>query len=356
MTRNGLSYKKAGVDMELGDACSGIAYREAQKTFPSRRGMIGQALNMEGGFTGAQDMGGFYMVSNCDTVGTKMVVAEMTGRYDTIANDLIAMVADDAVCSGAETIAITNTIMTNALSQKIVGEMMKGLSKICKKQKIIIPGGEIAELKDVVNGYEWGATAVGIVEKKKMITGRGIRVGDKVIGLYSPNFRSNGFTLLRAILKKKYGASWHHKKFRGKTWGALALAPSVVYSAAVLSLIGRFGKKPAVHVKGIAHITGGGLPGNAPRMLDEKKFGLLLDNLPVPPAAMLELQRLGNISDREVYKTWNMGVGMALIAANTKKVLHLLHKAGVKASVVGEVTKELGIKIKTSGGKMIKFG
>lgn len=356
-----LNYKKAGVNRELGDLCSEIAYREAKKTFASRRGMIGRPLIMEGGFTGALDMGDFLLVQNEDGVGTKIEVAARMKRYDTLGYDLAAMVADDAVCAGAEVISITNTIDTSALSANVVRPLMAGLSKACREQKITIPGGEIAELKGHVNGYTWNATAVGIVEKSKFITGKAIRPGEPVIGISSPNFRSNGFTLLRAILKKKYGEKWHLKKFRGqrrgKRWGDIALAPSVIYHAGILSLIGRFGKGPAVRVKGIAHITGGGLPGNAPRMFGKnpKKLGLLLDKLPPPPAAMLELQRLGNVSDREAYETWNMGIGMVLVAENAEKALALLKKAGLKAAVIGAVAKRSGVKMYLKNKNILNF-
>lgn len=351
------TYKKAGVNRNLGDLCSEIAYREAKKTFAGRRGMIGRPLQMEGGFTGALDMGDFLLVQNEDGVGTKIEVAARMKRYDTLGHDLVAMVSDDAVCVGAEVISITNTIDAATLSKKVVFGLIKGLSGACRKQKIVIPGGEIAELKGHVNGYTWNATAVGIVEKSKFITGKDIRPGDQVIGIASPNFRSNGFTLLRAILKKKYGDKWHIKKFHGRKWGDIALAPSVIYHAGILSLIGRFREKPRVHVKGIAHITGGGLPGNAARMFGKnpKKLGLLFDKLPSPPAAMLELQRLGNISDREAYETWNMGIGMVLVAKNTKKALELLKKAGLKATVLGEVTKKPGVIIKIYNKKTLKF-
>ncbi|MBI2638393.1 phosphoribosylformylglycinamidine cyclo-ligase [Candidatus Peregrinibacteria bacterium] len=350
-----LTYKKAGVDRRLGDLCSEIAYREAKKTFASRRGMIGEPLRMDGGFTGALDMGKFLLVQNEDGVGTKIEIAMRMGQFDTLGYDLVAMVADDAICVGAEVISITNTIDTSTLSKNVVSGLMKGLSKACREQKIVIPGGEIAELKGHVNGYTWNATAVGIVEKNKFIDGRTIRPGDEIIGIASPNFRSNGFTLLRAILKKAYGEKWHLRKFHGKRWGDITLAPSLVYHAGILSLIGRFGEKPRVRLKGIAHITGGGLPGNTPRMFGKQKFGLMLDQLPSPPAAMLELQHLGNISDSEVYETWNMGIGMVLVAENTKKALALLKKTGLKASVVGKVTKNSGIIIKTYSKKVLRY-
>lgn len=349
------TYKKAGVDRVLGDLCSQIAYREAKKTFAGRKEMIGRPIVMEGGFTGALDMGEFLLVQNEDGVGTKIEVASRMKRFDTLGSDLVAMVVDDAVCVGAEVISLTNTIDTSALSRKIITELMSGLSRACRTQRIVIPGGEIAELKGHIKGYTWNATAVGIVKKNKFITGKNIRPGDPVIGIASPNFRSNGFTLLRAILKRKFGNAWHLKRFRGKRWGDLALAPSVIYHAGILKLIGRFREKPAVRLKGIAHITGGGLPGNAPRMFGKRPLGLLFDKLPKPPAAMQELQRLGNVSDREAYETWNMGIGMVLVSENTEKTLGLLRVAGLRASIIGEVMKKPGVIIKIHNKKTLKF-
>lgn len=342
-----MTYKKAGVNRTLGDRCSEIAYAEAKKTFIGRAKMIGEPLKMDGGFTGALDMGDFLIVQNEDGVGTKIEIAERMNDFSTLGADLVAMVADDAVCAGAEVISITNTIDTAQLNSKVVSQMMKGLAKVCLKQHIVIPGGEIAELKGHVNGYTWNSTAVGIVEKKKFITGAGIKPGDKIIGILSPNFRSNGYTLLRAILKKSYGANWHKKTFMERTWGAIALEPSIVYHAAMLGLIGRYGKPARVRIKGIAHITGGGLPGNVPRMFGVQKAGAMLDNLPPVPAAMKELIRIGGIADREAYETWNMGVGMAFIAYNPERAIALLKKSGLKAQIIGCAIKEPKVYIKT---------
>lgn len=351
-----LTYKKAGVDREVGDLCSEIAYGQAKKTFASRKGLLGRPLTMEGGFTGALDMGAFLLVQNEDGVGSKIAIAEQMKKFDTLGCDLVAMVADDAICVGAEVISLSNTIdCGSGLSLKIIREMMGGLSKACRQQKIVIPGGEIAELKGLVSGYVWNATSVGIVSKKKFITGEKIKPGDLIIGIASPNFRSNGYTLLRAILKNAYGEKWHKKRFGNRTWGDIALAPSVIYHGALLSLLGRFSEKSKVEIKGIAHITGGGLPGNAPRMFGKKKLGILFDQLPQPPAAMRALQKLGGVSDREAYETWNMGVGMVLVAASTSKTLQLLHKAGLKARIVGRVTKKPGVLLKLKNNPSLHF-
>lgn len=351
-----LTYRQAGVDRDLGDLCSEIAYGEAKKTFAGRKGMIGEPLSMDGGFTGALDMGDYLLVQNEDGVGTKIEVAEKTGDFSTLGYDLTAMVADDAICVGAEVLSITNTIDTSDLKTETISQMMSGLGKACLEQKIVIPGGEIAELKGHVIGYTWNSTAVGIVEKHKFIDGKNIKAGEPVIGIVSPNFRSNGYTLLRAVLNKEYGDSWHKKEFSGRTWGSIALEPCIIHHAAILSLIGRFGEEPKVKIKGIAHITGGGIPGNTPRMFGKNKnLGLNFDRMPPPAPSFLELQRLGGISDREAFETWNMGIGMTLVAQDTEKALDLLRKAGLVASVIGVTTPKPGVTIKTCNNNLINF-
>lgn len=327
---------KAGYDANLNDVCSGIAYQYAKRTFLSRKNAkIGRPVNIEGGFTGVIDMGNFYLVQNEDGVGTKMMIAQQLNKFDTVGGDLVAMVADDAICVGAEVLSLTNTIDSSALSPKIVESLMSGLSKACREQKILIPGGEIAILKEMVNGYVWNATAVGVVEKEKFITGDSIRAGDSIVGLYSPNFRSNGFTLVRHILKK----------IGNKVWLKRVLEPSVIYHNAMLSMLGRFGEKRKVNIKGIAHITGGGIPGNAPRMFGKRKFGMYFHKLFDPPEMMLRLQKLGDVSDREVYETWNMGIGMVFVTDHPEKAIALLKRKKVQAQIVGEIVKKPGVTI-----------
>lgn len=329
------TYKDAGVDIEQGDKCSGIAYSAAKRTFSSRKGMIGEPIILEGGFTGALDMGDYYLVQNDDGVGTKMAIAQAMNKYDTLGYDLLAMVADDAACVGAETISVSNTIDIKKIDEKVITEMMDGLSKACQEHKIVIPGGEIAELSDTMaTGYIWNATAIGVVKKNKFIKGDKVKEGDLVIGLRAHTFRSNGFTLVRYILSEKFGPDWVSKPYGdGKTWGDVTLVPSKIYHSFILDLHGRFNEDPKVEVKGVAHITGGGIPGNVIRIVK----GAVLDNLPAPYEPMLRLQEMGHVSDEEVYKTWNMGVGMVIICNEFEKVMEIAKKHGVEAQIIGKV-------------------
>ena len=330
------TYEESGVNIERGDKCSKIAYQAAKDTFPGRKGMIGEPSIDEGGFSGVLDMGDFYLLQNDDGVGTKIKIAEKIGKYDTLGYDLIAMVADDAVCMGAETISVTNTLDVNKVDENKIQPLMDGLKKAALEHKIVIPGGEIAELGDMVNGYIWNATAVAVVEKNKLIRGEKIQSGDKIIGLKSDGFRSNGFSLVRYILKEKFGENWVSEKYNNeKTWGELTLTPSKIYSSAILDMHGRYKEAAKVDLKGVVHVTGGGIQGNLERILKGRKADL--NNLPEPHEMMKKLMEIGNVSEEEAYKTWNMGVGMILISNDIEKIEESCAKYSIEIQVIGKI-------------------
>ncbi len=332
------TYEESGVNIDLGDKCSAIAYQAAKNTFVSRKGMIGEPVIDEGGFAGALDMGDYYLIQNDDGIGTKMVIAEKTGILNTMGYDLVAMVADDAICVGAETISITNTLDVDKVDEQKVSALMSGLEKAAKEQKIVIPGGEIAELGSMVNGYIWNATAVGIVEKSKIITGENIAVGDKIIGLKSAGLRSNGFSLVRHILQSQFGDNWYRSPFsEQQTWGEATLTPSKIYSNAVLEMHGRYKQPAQVELKGVVHVTGGGIKGNLQRVLKKKQLGATLNNLFEPHEVMKKLIQLGDVPPEEAYKTWNMGVGMILISNDSEKIFEICQRHQIEAQIIGEV-------------------
>jgi phosphoribosylformylglycinamidine cyclo-ligase len=352
------TYKEAGVDILMGDKCSESAYSAAKKTFAARARMMGRPVNIEGGFTGALDFGKFYMVFNSDGVGSKMMVGSAIGKYDTLGFDLLAMVADDAVCVGAETVAITNTIDTSKVDDKVIGPMMQGLKKACIQQKVVIPGGEIGEMPDMVKGTMWNSSAIGIVEKKKFILGKGVKPGDKIIGLRSRGFRSNGFALVRRVLEKNFGKNWATKKFDARmSWGEAVLTPAIIYSDALLGLLGRYGKKRSCRIKALAHVTGAGIPGNIVRVLG--RYGADLTDIWPAHKTMLKLQELGKVTDREAYEVWNMGTGMILVSNEFNKIEAAMKKHGIQAKVIGRVTAEKGVRLVSRGhfnkGKLLKF-
>ena len=341
------TYKESGVDVELGDQCSKIAYTAAMETFSGRKGMIGEPVSEEGGFTGMLDMGDYYFVQNDDSLGTKMDVAERLNKYNGLGYDLMAMVADDAICVGAEVISVTNTLEAPKFNPSEIKGLMDGLKQAAIEQKIVIPGGELAEVGDTLNGKIWCATAVGIVEKDKVITGSDIQEGDAILALKSDGIRSNGLTLVRMILKEKFGDDWVNRDYGdGRSWGEVILTPSKIYHRAILNLIGGYKQERKFNVKGIVHNTGGGIKGNLPRLLKKKGLGAELTDLPKPHEFMLKLQELGNVSDEEAYKTWNMGVGMLMVvdSPDADKVLEALKNEGIEAVLTGKVTSDPDVK------------
>ncbi|MBI4235638.1 phosphoribosylformylglycinamidine cyclo-ligase [Candidatus Peregrinibacteria bacterium] len=332
------TYEASGVNVEMGDKCSAIAYNAAKETFIGRKGMIGQPVVEDGGFTGTLDMGDYFLVQNDDGVGSKMQVAEMMGKYDTMGTDLLCMVIDDAVCIGAEPISVTNTIDVDKVDEAKIAQLMEGLKEAALKHKVVIPGGEIAEMGKMCNGYIWNATCVGIVEKNKVINGQNIKIGDKLIGLLSPNFRSNGLSLVRHILSEKFGTNWVNEKYDdNRTWGEVVIEPSKIYASAIMEMHGRYKESAKVELKGVCHITGGGIPGNLPRILKKTGLNYKLTTLPKPPPAMQKLMELGNVSEDEAYKTWNMGVGMILVSDDFEKISAICKNHGIEAQIIGEV-------------------
>ena len=350
------TYKKSGVNIEEGDKASAIAYNAAKATFASRSGMIGEPVKDDGGFAGLLDMGDFYLVQGDDGVGTKIQLAEEMKKFDTLGYDLLAMVSDDAICVGAELVSITNTLDTNKVDSKVISALMKGLQNACIEQKVVIPGGEIAELGKCCNGNIWNATAVGVVKKDRVINGKDIQVGDKVISLYEPGFRSNGFSLVRYILKNCSESDL--KKLLKHN----VLTPSIIFHAALLKLIGRFSEERKVELKAIAHITGGGIPGNVNRILKQTGYGVHLDNLFEPSEMMMDFQSIGEVHDEEAYKTWNMGNAMKLVVSpsDVDKSLSLLSESGIQAQLAGEVIPDKVIRFKSKGvyknGEILEFG
>ncbi|MBD3330167.1 phosphoribosylformylglycinamidine cyclo-ligase [Candidatus Peregrinibacteria bacterium] len=332
------TYKESGVDIEMGDKCSALAYQAAQNTFSGRTNLIGQAVTDAGNFTGAIDMGDYYLVQNDDGVGTKIQIAEKINEFKTLGYDLTAMVADDAVCVGAEPISLTNTLDVDKLDDSKIAPLMEGLSTACLEHKIIIPGGEIAELGNSVNGYLWNATLVGIVEKNKLITGKDIKEGDKIIGLKSSGFRSNGFSLVKHILNEKFGDGWAFEKYDPEmTWGQVTLTPSKIYSSAIMDMHGRYKEDAKVELKGVVHVTGGGIPGNINRVLKNSGLGANINSLPEPHEMIKKLMKIGNVDVEEAYSTWNMGVGMILISNDFDQIKEICKKNDIESLIIGEV-------------------
>jgi len=351
------TYKNAGVDIHLGDACSKIMSSAADKTFANRKGSsaVIRILEKKGLHRIITvSAGGLKLMLNSDGIGTKVEFAERTGKHDTMAYDLFAMLCDDAVRYGAEPVALSNVLDVNALDRETIRGLAKGMVKAAKDAGIAVVAGEIAELGVRVGGYgknnyNWGGTVLSVVRKE--ISGLEIKAGSSVVGLEEKGFRSNGISLVRKIMKRAYGKDWHGQKKGGRTLGALALTPSRIYTRAALEML--------EDAQGIAHITGGGIPGKLGRLLATQKLGADITD-PFPPCAMMLLcQKLGGVEDAEAYKVWNMGQGMLIMTCRPEKIVSIAAKFKIRAKVIGKITASSGLNITSRGyysrGKRLPF-
>jgi phosphoribosylformylglycinamidine cyclo-ligase len=267
-----------------------------------------------------------------DTVGTKMVVAERLGRYDTIGIDCVAMSANDVICVGAEPIAMLDFILTERADPAICEQLGVGLARGAELAGIEIPGGEIAQVADIVSGQELGGTCVGIVDLDAIVTGSSVEPGDPVIGLPSSGLHSNGYTLARNALDD---VSPDDERL-GRSVGDLLLEPTEIYVRAILELL-----RSPVDVRGLAHITGDGL-NNLLRL--EAEVGYEIDApLPVPPVFDL-IRELAQVSDDEMHEVFNMGCGFCCVVAaeDLDAALELVRRHYPGAQRIGRVTDRAG--------------
>lgn len=366
MTMNKFTYKDSGVDIELGDDASKVLYEASKATWENRKGEVGEIISPFDDFSGIRVINvsklpeGSVACLGFDGVGTKMEIAERIGYHETVAFDLFAMVCDDAVVRGGEPAVLGSVLDVNSLGSdgnshiEFVKQLAKGYIQAAKDAGVAVINGEIAELGSRIQGYgdfnySWSAGLLWFANKDRMFTGNEIKASDKIVGLCEKGFRSNGLSLLRKILVSEYGENWHEKEFEGENLGKLALAPSKIYSKAVCVMTGGFAAEPKAEVHGVAHITGGGLPGKLGRILKPSGLGAEITDPFEPCKLMLHAQKLGNVPDDEVYRTWNMGQGMVIVTPEPEKVTHIAKSYNIESKIIGEVTKEPGIRIKSQG-------
>ncbi len=353
--------KKSGVDINLGNKSSKIAYEYAMETFQNRKGKRGAvASKAKGGFSNLLVFGNERIGIGSDGIGTKAEVAERTGKYDSLGYDLVAMVADDLAAMGFEPTNLSNVIDVDYLDTAIIDSLMKGLRDACNFSGITITGGEIAELGNRIGGYgdkmhfNWSATAIGILPEalKNGIDGSDIKAGQSIFALKSRGFRSNGFSSVRRILNENFGDEWHHKNFDEHTsWGEKVLSPSLIYAPFINQLI-----RSDIRLTGVVHITGGGIFDNLRRALKLNNLGAQLNNLFEPLPEMLKIQELGKISNEDAYLWWNMGNGMLIIAdkKEKEKILQKAQEMNYDCRVAGMVSAGNCIEIEFPTYKLKK--
>jgi len=297
-----------------------------------------------GGFAAMFDLGlSSYkdplLVSSTDGVGTKSEIAKMLGRYETIGNDLVAMCVDDLVCVGAEPLFFLDYISVGHLKPKLVESLIEGIAEGCVEAGCSLIGGETAEHPGVMedDSFDLAGFSVGAVERKKVIDGSNVELGDQIIGIESPNLRSNGFSLVRKVFLEIAGKSLNDPAWKGSesTLGEKLLEPSVIYAPTILNVL----KENEVHA--IAHITGGGLPENVSRVLGKSFKAVIRQSSWETPRIFSEIQTLGSIDIDEMFRVFNMGIGMILIVPpnSTDQVLEELTKYKKPACVIGEIVE-----------------
>ncbi len=363
-----ITYADSGVNIDLGDDVSKILYNAAKQTWDNRKGKLGEVIVPFDDFTGVRAIdvsnlpAGTLMNIGFDGIGTKMELAERVRNHRTIAHDLFAMVCDDAIVRGAEPVLIGSILDVNSLGTsdkpfiEEVRQLAEGYINAAKVANVAIVNGEVAELGNRVRGfgpfnYNWGAGVVWFAKKDRMFTGREIKEGDYLVGLKEEGFRSNGLSLVRKIMKNNHGENWHQVPWKvgNASLADLALTPSKIYTAAVVDMFGGYCGEPKTEVHGVAHITGGGIPGKVGRLLKPSGLGAVIDEPFEPSEFMKYTQALGNVSDIEAYKTWNMGQGMIIVSPKPEEVISIARNYGIISQYIGRVVKEQGIRIKNKG-------
>ena len=341
-----MDYKNAGVDIEAGYKAVELMKEHSAGTMRS------EVLTDIGGFSGAFSMEAFKtmeqptLVSGTDGVGTKLKVAFEMDRHDTVGIDCVAMCVNDIACAGGEPLFFLDYIACGKNEPEKIASIVSGVANGCKQSGAALIGGETAEMPGFypVDEYDLAGFAVGVVDRKNMITGKTIAKGDVLVGIASSGIHSNGYSLVRKVFEmKKESLNKTYESLGGKSLGETLLTPTVIYVKALRTI-----KEGGVTIKGCSHITGGGFYENIPRMLPENAHAnIKVGNYEIPPIFDM-LAKEGNISKEMMYNTYNMGIGMLLAvdAADADKTVALAEQAGEKAYIIGEIAEgEKGISL-----------
>lgn len=340
-----MDYKKAGVDIEAGYKAVELMKKHIQGTMRS------EVLTGIGGFSGAFSLAGFKnmeeptLVSGTDGVGTKLKLAFILDKHDTIGIDCVAMCVNDIACAGGEPLFFLDYIACGKNEPEKIATIVSGVAEGCKQSGAALIGGETAEMPGFypVDEYDLAGFAVGIVDRKKLITGETVKAGDALIGIASSGIHSNGYSLVRKVFNMKKEALETYYDCLGATLGETLLTPTKIYVNALKSL-----KNGGVTVKACSHITGGGFYENIPRMLPEGVVAVIQKNSYDIPPIFGMLQKDGSIEEHMMYNTYNMGIGMMIAVDSTQAddAIRLIHACGEKAYLLGEIANgEKGIRL-----------
>ncbi len=340
-----MDYKNAGVDIEAGYKSVELMKEHIKKT------MRPEVLGGIGGFAGAfslnkiKDMEDPVLLSGTDGCGTKVQLAYIMDKHDTIGIDAVAMCVNDIACSGGEPLFFLDYIACGKNYPEKIATIVKGVAEGCIQSEAALVGGETAEHPGLMKEeeYDLAGFAVGVVERKDLITGEDIKPGDTLIGIASTGVHSNGFSLVRKVFDMTREALDTYYDELGTTLGEALLAPTRIYVKALKSV-----KNAGVKIKGCSHITGGGFYENIPRMLPDGVVAKIKKDSYEVPAIFKLLAKTGDIEEQMMYNTYNMGIGMCIAVdpADVDKTLKALELTGDKAYVIGSVAAgEKGVEL-----------
>lgn len=344
-TKKGLSYRDAGVDIDTKGQFTTDIYSKMQTTFSQR------VIENPDGFGGLFALNSRFkkyrqpvLVSSTDGVGTKLKIAFMMDKHDTIGIDLVAMCVNDIIVLGAEPLLLLDYLASSKIVPKVLHEVMDGIVDGCRQAGCALIGGETPEMPGFYHEgeYDIAGFVVGVVEKDKIINGKTIKPGDMVIGLSSSGIHSNGFSLVRKVFfdKTKMKITQRLNKYGlNTTLGEELIRPTKIYVKPILKLLNK--QKTKKIIKGMAHITGGGLLDNIPRILPNDCAVMLERSRWDVPKIFDIIQDVGTINDQEMFHVFNMGIGMILIVSKSdvETVLNDLRHAKEPGMVIGEVTR-----------------
>lgn len=317
-----ISYEQSGVSIDANDEMVNRIGRSLSSTYRPR------VMPLTNGFAGLfrldydeklfkKNYKNPVLVACTDGVGTKILIAQEMGRFDTVGTDLVAMSVNDMLVLGAEPLFFLDYLAVNKLEPAVVAQMVEGVAKGCRLAGCALLGGETAEMPDLYGKgeYDMAGFGVGVVERKRIIDGKDVQKGDVILGLASSGLHSNGFSLVRHICFKKENLKVRQpiQEFGGALLGDVLLEPTRIYVPSIIKLLGNYKVKKVVH--GMAHITGGGLVGNIPRVLPADCNAVIRKKSWERPAVFRFLQSRGPVEEKEMYRVFNMGIGFVMIVA-----------------------------------------
>lgn len=330
-----MDYKNAGVDIEAGYKSVELMKEHIKKT------MRPEVLTNIGGFSGAFSMEAFKnmekptLVSGTDGVGTKLKLAFIMDKHDTVGIDCVAMCVNDIACAGGEPLFFLDYIACGKNVPEKIATIVSGVADGCAQSNAALIGGETAEMPGFYpeDEYDLAGFAVGVVDEKDLITGKDIKPGDTLVGIASSGVHSNGFSLVRKIFQMDAGTLNTYHEELGKTLGEALLAPTKIYVKALRNV-----KEAGVRIKGCSHVTGGGFYENIPRMLPDNVRAVIKKDSYEVPAIFRMMAREGDVAEEMMYNTYNMGIGMvlALDAADVDKAMEAIRAAGETPYVIGQ--------------------